>query len=136
MVTLLDLLAGVAFLLTDVLALLSVLGSALVFLGTAVAAAFGRRFRAPEQILTWSIGGLLFGTVGLLLLTLSLEYSPKPSPWLGYSRATIGWLLLLSFLLVVASKLLATTITPARNERDKGSMAKRNSLYRKGSERS
>ena len=130
-----ELFAGIAFLLTDVLALLSVLGSTTVLLGTVIATVRGRRFRAPEQLLMWSVGGLLFGTAGILLLTFSPGFGPKPSPWLGYSWATISWLLLLSLLLLVVSKLLATKVTPSRNERGQGKGTRRNSLYRKGSER-
>src|SRR5262245_58359438 len=91
------LLGGVAFLITDVMALMSVLGSTLLLLGAVVAAMRGRRWRAPEQILMWSGGGLLFGTAGLLILTFSPEYPARPSFLLGYSRATISWLLLPSF---------------------------------------
>ena len=110
MVSLLEMLAGVAFLLTDVLAGLSVLGSALILLCTAGAAVLGRRWRAPEQILMWSVGGLLFGAAGLVLLTVSGGYPPAPSPWLGYSRSTLGSLLCFSFLLLTASKRLAARV--------------------------
>lgn len=123
---LLEIFAGIAFLLTDVLALLSVVGSTIVLLGTVIATVRGRRFRAPEQVLMWSAGGLFFGTAGILLLTFFSEYPPGPSPWLGYSRATISWLLLLSFLLLVASKWLATKITPSRSKMSTGTAARRN----------
>jgi hypothetical protein len=126
MISLLDILAAVAYLLTDVCALLSVLGSAVVLLGTTIAAALGRRFRAPEQILLWSGGGLLFGTAGFLLLSFSPDYPPEPSVWLGYSRATIGWFLFLSFLLLAVSKLVAAKVTPASNNLGSGKAARRN----------
>jgi hypothetical protein len=124
--SMLEMLAGIAFLITDVLTLMSVLGSTIILLGTVIAAVRSRRFRAPEQVFMWSVGGLLFGTAGTLILAFSSEFPPGPSVLLGYSRATISELLLLSFILLVASRTLAAKITRSRNNIGTGKAARRN----------
>lgn len=53
--TILELIAATALLIDDILAVFSVIGSALILIGAAINLALGHsRFKATDQILMWS----------------------------------------------------------------------------------
>jgi hypothetical protein len=103
--TMLDFIANLAYLCVDVIAIFSVVGSAIYLIGAVVARLRHRRFRPTEQVLTWSVGGLLLGTTGLACLVLS-DYSPKSTFFFEYSWTTVGAMLGGSLLLLVVSWML------------------------------
>jgi hypothetical protein len=102
-----DIYAGIAYLLLDVMAFLSVVGSAILAIVSIISASSGRQFRAPEKIYMWSIGGLFVGIFGLVSFTLSGEYSKvETTPFFDLSMTTVWLLYALSASLLVVSQVV------------------------------
>ncbi|MCB0127072.1 MAG: hypothetical protein KDE58_32650 [Caldilineaceae bacterium] len=96
--TLIDLFAGVGYLIIDICALCSVFGSALMF----VFILAGRTNKQiPEQIWTWSGGGLVLGVLFLASLLWTNEYPPQTFLF-NLSLPLVGLLLTLSLALLLA----------------------------------
>lgn len=103
--TVIDLFAGIGYLIVDICALLSALGSAIMFISIWA----GRTNKQiPEQIWTWSGGGLILGTLFLGSLLWTDEYPPQTFIF-NLSFVTVGLLLALSFGLLFAGIVLRRT---------------------------
>lgn len=104
--TVLEFIAATALLMDDLLAVFSVLGSALILIIACVNLALGRdRFEATDQILVWGWGGFILGTIGLASLIITGSEAERIG-LLGLSKSTIGTLLLVSFLMLLGSTML------------------------------
>jgi uncharacterized membrane protein YjfL (UPF0719 family) len=101
-----DYFAAVTYFILDIAALFSVIGSAIIAIGGIISTRSGRRFRAPNQIYTWSVGGLILGIVGLISSAISDQITMEKTPLFGYSMTTIGLLLFFSVLLLMVGKVL------------------------------
>ncbi len=101
--------ANVAYLCVDIIAICSVAGSAMYLIEAVMARMRRRRFRSSDQVFTWSVGGLLLGTTGLLSLVLT-DYPNKQTAFFQYSWSTIGIMLGGSLLLLVLSWTLPSRI--------------------------
>jgi hypothetical protein len=93
-----ELMATIALMVGDVCAVLSVAGSGILLLLAIVA---GQRSRASEQVWWWSLGGLILGTAGLVSLVVTGNKAKQIGVFFGFSKSTIGLLLLLSLGLLV-----------------------------------
>lgn len=100
--TLIEMLAGVGYLILDICAFCSVLGSALILIATLT----GRtKKQIPEQVWMWSGGGLTLGAIFFSSLLWTNDYPTKTFIF-GLSYPLVGILLLLSFGLLLASTLV------------------------------
>ncbi|HRW10409.1 MAG TPA: hypothetical protein P5121_35135 [Caldilineaceae bacterium] len=103
--TLIDLFAGVGYLIVDICALCSVLGSAIMFIFILA----GRTNKQiPEQIWTWSGSGLILGILFLASLLWTNEYPPQ-TPLFNLSLPLVGLLLTLSLALLLAGASIRRT---------------------------
>lgn len=102
-----EIFAGIAVAIGDLLALMSFVGSAITLLLALVGAPSSSRFS------TWSIGGLVFGTVCLISLALTNSTIERIGIF-QMSPATMGITLFGSFLLLVARMILPSLISRAR----------------------
>jgi hypothetical protein len=103
-VSVLEMTAGIALLVGDLLVIISVFGSAMVLLTKIVSVALGRRSKMPGRFLMMSLTGLIFGTIGLVSLMITGGEGP-----VGISRLSmtnLGFLLLASLLLLALSMLV------------------------------
>lgn len=112
--TIVDFFANVAYLIIDIFAVLALIGSAILAVGSIVAAKFGRRFNAPEEVYLWSGNGLFVGIGGMISIMLSDQVTMEKSLWLGYSMTTIAVMLFSSILLLVVGKVLQRRMRPRR----------------------
>ena len=111
---LLEVIAALALLINDVLAIFSVFGSAWMLAGESASLAFGRRrYEASERILFWAWGGLILGAIGLASLIITGNEAEQIGIIFKLSKSTIGALLLVSFLLLMARRILQNVV--ARN---------------------
>lgn len=102
----------------DLLAAASVLGSALMLLTSFVNLIAGRRvLTETEQILRWSIVGLIFGTAGLVLLTVTGTRTEQIGVILRLSPAMVGVLLIVSCVLLVIRVMLSSWAARLRKRR-------------------
>ena len=104
---LLEMFSSMGLLIGDVLAVVSIIGSTLLLVGSLVNLRAGRRvIRLPDQIIMWSFGDLGFGIlfVGPWLLTGTKV--AKVGVIFGLSQPATGMLLLLSGLLLVVRSYL------------------------------
>ena len=105
--SLLQIFAGVAYLSNDVMAVFSIVGSSLILFMALVGRLRQRRIDIPEQVFMWSVGGFIFGVVGLVALNMTHEYNTdRIGMVFGLSQSAIGGLLLLSLLVFAVSKLI------------------------------
>ena len=109
--TLLEFVAAMALLINDLLAVFSILGSALILVMAVVNLALSRKRKVPEQAWMWGWGGFTFGTIGLASLIITGSEAERIG-LLGFSKSTIGILLLVSFLLLMGSIMLPLIIRP------------------------
>jgi hypothetical protein len=103
--TILEFFAAIALLINDLLAVFSILGSALILVMTVVNLALSRERKVPDQVWMWGWGGFTFGTIGLASLIITGSKAERIG-FLGFSKSTIGILLLVSFLLLMGSIML------------------------------
>ena len=90
----------------DLLAVFSVIGSALMLTIACINAAFGYdRLRVTGQIFAWGWGCFILGTIGLASLIITGNEAERIG-LLGLSKSTIGTLLLVSFLMLLGSTML------------------------------
>lgn len=103
---LVEILTQFAYMLCDVFAVLSLFGSTLLLIGTAIAALFGRKFRVPDQLLYWAALGPGLGLPGIILIYLS----PSPVDTVGLffrmSRVQVAWMLAASVGLLILRGLI------------------------------
>lgn len=96
-----DFFASIAFIITDVLAVLSLIGSGIIALTAVIEVFVKKRIQLPNQILTWGFGGVIFGFVGFFLILMS-DYAGKPiGVVFKLSTGTIGLLLTISLILLI-----------------------------------
>lgn len=105
--SLLQIFAGIAYLIDDLLEVLSIVGSSLILVIALIGRLRQRRIYIPEQIFMWSVGGFTFGVGGLVALNMTHEYhTDRIGMLFGMSQSAIGELLLLSLLVFAVSKLI------------------------------
>jgi hypothetical protein len=110
-VLLLEVIAALALLIKDVLAVFSIFSSAWMLAGESASLASGRRrYEASEQILFWAWGGLILGTIGLASLVITGNEAEQIGVIFRLSKSTIGILLFVSFLLLSARRILPLII--------------------------
>ena len=107
--TFLEFIAAIALLINDLLAVFSILGSALILVTAVVNLALSRKRKVPYQFWMWGWGGFTFGTIGLASLIITGSKAERIG-LLGFSESTIGILLLASFLLLMGSIMLPLII--------------------------
>jgi hypothetical protein len=106
-VSLLELLGGIGLVIGDVLAVGSVVGSALLLMGTLINLRVHRRvIRLPDQIFMWSFGGLGLGVIVVGPWLLTGTKVTQVGLILGLSQSATVMLLLLSGLLLAARSYL------------------------------
>jgi hypothetical protein len=105
----LEFIAAIALLINDLLAVFSILGSALILVMAVVNLALSRKRKVPELFWMWGWGGFTFGTIGLASLIITGSKAERIG-FLGFSESTIGILLLVSFLLLLGSIMLPLII--------------------------
>lgn len=97
--TQIEMLAGVGYLIVDICAFCSVLGSAVILIATLA----GRtKKQIPEQVWMWSGGGLTLGVLFFGSLLWTSAY-PAKTFLFGLPYPLVGLLLLLSFGLLLTS---------------------------------
>ena len=95
----------------DLLAVISVVGSALMLLTFIVNLIAGRRvLTETEQILRWSILGLILGTAGLVLLIVTGTRTEQVGVIFRLSPAMVGVLLIASCVLLVIRVVLSARV--------------------------
>jgi hypothetical protein len=104
--TVLEFIAAIALLINDLLAVFSILGSALILVMAVVNVALSRKRKVPDQVWMWGWGGFIFGTIGLASLIVTGSEAERIG-FLGFSESTIGILLFVSFLLLMGSIMLS-----------------------------
>jgi hypothetical protein len=109
--TFLEFIAAVALLINDLLAIFSILGSALMLIEAGINLVRGRNRKAPYQVWMWGWGGFIFGAIGLGSLIITGSKAERIGI-LGVNRSTIGILLFVSFLLLMASIMLPRITRP------------------------
>ncbi len=103
--------ASIAFIITDVLAVFSVIGSGIVALTAVIEFFTQKQIQLPQQILIWGFGGVIFGFVGFFLLLMS-DYIGKPvGVVFRLPFGTIGILLTISLVLLLVRVAIRTQVS-------------------------
>lgn len=97
--TLVEIFAAMGYIMVDICALCSALGSAILLLAALIGT---KKKHIPNEVWTWSGTGLVLGVLLLSSLLWTKEYPPRTFLF-GYSYTFVGFLLLISFIMIVIS---------------------------------
>ncbi len=112
--------ASIAYIITDVLAVFSVIGSGIIALTAVVEFFTKKRVQLPGQILIWGFGGVILGFVGFFLLLMS-DYVGKPvGVVFRLSFGTIGVLLTISLILLFVRMAIRTQVPETKTQKVTG----------------